>query len=83
MGSRDKFTDEYRRLIAVLVKLRREAGKTQADIAEKMLVDQSRVSKYERCERRLDVIDFIRYCQAMDFAPELVFHRIMSEAELT
>ncbi|CAO3424440.1 XRE family transcriptional regulator (plasmid) [Azospirillum argentinense] len=69
VGNRDKFGDDYKALLARLVAERRRRGLTQWDIARAMGEDQSQVSKLERRERRLDIIDFVRYCRALDVAP--------------
>jgi len=69
VANRDKFTDGYKDLIARLVQLRRDAGVTQAAVAEALGTDQSQVSKLERGERRLDVIDYVRYCRAIGTNP--------------
>ncbi|WP_209882822.1 helix-turn-helix domain-containing protein [Azospirillum soli] len=69
MGNRDKFGDEYQALLRELVAERKRRGITQWDLARSMGTDQSQVSKLERRERRLDLIDFVRYCRAMDVIP--------------
>lgn len=69
VGNRDKFGDDYQALLCQLVAERKRRGMTQWDLARSMGTDQSQVSKLERRERRLDVIDFVRYCRAMDIAP--------------
>jgi len=51
------YSAEYRRLCQVLREVRQEAGLTQAQVAERLDVPQSFVSKYESGERRLDVIE--------------------------
>ncbi|MDZ7881785.1 MAG: helix-turn-helix transcriptional regulator [Mycobacterium sp.] len=48
---------EYQRLCALLRQLRRDADLTQVEVAERLGVPQSFVSKYETGERRLDVIE--------------------------
>jgi transcriptional regulator with XRE-family HTH domain len=45
------------------------AGLTQVDIAKTIKTDQSRVSKLERGERRLDVVDYVRLCRAIRVDP--------------
>lgn len=45
---------------------REEAGITQQDLAAKLDKPQSFVSKYETGERRLDVIEFVDVCQALE-----------------
>ena len=44
---------------------RRAGGLTQIDVAEKLGETQSFVSKCERGERRLDVIELRAYCEAI------------------
>lgn len=54
--------------IAVIAKLRTarvRLGLTQADLASKMGREQSYISKVETCERRLDVVDLMRFCDAL------------------
>ena len=52
-----------------LVSKRKEAKLTQRDLAEKLEVVHSLVGKVEKGERRLDIIEFISYCEAMDTDP--------------
>ncbi|QLY30409.1 helix-turn-helix transcriptional regulator [Nocardia huaxiensis] len=54
------YSAEYQRLCAVLRQLRQDAGLTQVEVAARLDVPQSFVSKYESGERRLDVIE-LRY----------------------
>lgn len=56
---------EYLRLVAMLRDLRRRAGLRQADLAERLGVPQSFVSKYETGERRIDVLELKRICEAL------------------
>ncbi|MEW5994378.1 MAG: helix-turn-helix transcriptional regulator [Candidatus Zixiibacteriota bacterium] len=73
MGQRDKFDPLYRRLVQTLIQVRKDRGLTQTDVAMRMGTDQSHLSKFERFERRLDVVDFIRLCEALgQDAPELL-----------
>ena len=59
------FTDEYERLLRRLVSARTEAGLTQQDLASRLNRPQSFVSKYERRERRLDVLEFVVVCRVL------------------
>lgn len=73
MGQRDKFDPLYQALIDALVKERKARGLTQTDVADRMGTDQSQVSKFERYERRLDIVDFVRYCRAIEVdAPDFL-----------
>lgn len=48
---------EYRRFIARLREARERAGLTQVEVAKRLRVPQSYVSKCESGERRVDVIE--------------------------
>ncbi len=56
---------EYAVLVQVLRDLRLERGVTQVELADRLKVDQSLVSKVERRERRLDVAELRRVCVAL------------------
>lgn len=51
--------------LARLIDARKVAGLNQSDLAERLQKPQSFVSKYERGERRLDVIEFIHVARAI------------------
>ena len=53
------FSANYKRLRMMLRAARKHAGLSQADVAQQLGKPQSFVSKYERGERRLDVIEFL------------------------
>ncbi len=59
------YSAEYQQLCALLRRLRQEAGLTQVQVAERLGVPQSFVSKYESGERRLDVIELRHVTQAI------------------
>ncbi len=69
-------TEEYRRFIVALTEARMKAGLTQCDLADRLGVDQSFVSKYEGCNRRLDVIEFLRIIAAIGSDPTDVISKI-------
>lgn len=52
--------DAYERFRRLLVDARRKSGLTQLEVAARLGVSQSFVSKYELGERRLDVIELLR-----------------------
>lgn len=56
---------DYEKLQGLLRAVRTEAGVTQAELAGKLGVPQSVVSKYESGERRLDVVELRQVCRAL------------------
>lgn len=59
------FTKQYGNFLSTVIAARKNAGLTQNDIARRLGRPQSFVSKYERGERRLDVIEFIAIAQVI------------------
>jgi DNA-binding XRE family transcriptional regulator len=56
---------EYHVLIGMLRETRTAAGVTQVDMAQRLGITQSFVSKLERGELRLDFIQVRQYCQVV------------------
>jgi transcriptional regulator with XRE-family HTH domain len=67
----------YESLHKALIEARHAAGLTQAEVADKLSRPQSFVSKYEQGERRLDVIEFVAVCHALDVDPLEVLKSLM------
>ncbi len=59
----------YALLQAHLRELRVASGLTQAELAERFKVDQSRVSKIERGEHYVDILFYLDWCRACDADP--------------
>lgn len=70
------FTSDYENFLVLLVKARKSACLTQMQLAEKLKRPQSFVSKYERGERRLDVIEFIAVAHAIGINPAEIVKRL-------
>ena len=64
--SKSIYDEEYRKLIDDLRSERKAAGLTQQALADKLAKPQSFVAKVEGYERRLDVIEFVHWCRALD-----------------
>ncbi|MCB0744680.1 MAG: helix-turn-helix transcriptional regulator [Ignavibacteriae bacterium] len=62
--------DHYSKLRKELKKIRKRAGLTQIQLAEKLEKPQSYVSKYEIGDRNLDFIEVIYVCNACNENPE-------------
>lgn len=58
-------TTEHKRLLALLRKIRLDAGLRQVDLAKRLRQPQSYVSKYESGERRLDLLELREVCRAV------------------
>jgi transcriptional regulator with XRE-family HTH domain len=56
---------EGEKLAALLRTVRTEVGLTQAEVADRLEVPQSFVSKYESGERRLDLIELKQICKVL------------------
>ncbi len=63
------FTSEYDGFLEGLVAARKAAGLTQEELASRLGKPQSFVSKYERRERRLDVVELVTIAKAMKIDP--------------
>ena len=59
------FSRGYKTFLAQLRDARRAAGLTQENLAQRLGQTQSFVSKCERGERRIDVIELRMFCQAL------------------
>lgn len=68
----------YHEMIALLRKKREATGITQLQLAEKMNISQAVVSKIETCERRIDVIELMDICDAINI-PVIEFFNELSD----
>lgn len=62
-------SEENSRLTQWLKVKRQEKGRTMRSLAQVLGTPHSFVGKIENQERRLDVVEFIRYCQALEIDP--------------
>ena len=76
MAKKSVFTTRYQILKTLLLEARREAGLTQVELAAKLSRPQSFVSKYERGERRLDLVEFLEVADALGFQPARFIKRL-------
>jgi transcriptional regulator with XRE-family HTH domain len=70
------YSAQYQQLCTLLRELRREAGLTQVDVAKRLDVPQSFVSKYESGERRLDVIELRHVAAAIGTTLDAIVERL-------
>ena len=59
------FTSEHRVLCRLLRQAREKADLTQVELAKRLKESQSEISKFERGERRLDLVQLRRWCKAL------------------
>jgi len=57
------FSAEYKKIIKQLKNARLEAGLTQEEVARKLNVNRSYISKIEIGERRLDVLELKKFAK--------------------
>lgn len=76
MAQKSVFTPRYDLLRTLLIEARQSAGLTQVALAECLGRPQSFVSKYERGERRLDVVEFLEVTNALKVQPAKLIERI-------
>jgi len=73
-GAWEKAHDQrYRRLISLLVAERKRLGLSQDALAGRLGHHQQFVSRYETCQRRLDVVEFVEVANALGLsAPDMI-----------
>ena len=71
------FSRKHQYFRKILAEARQNAGLTQVALAKKLGRPQSFVSKFERGERRLDVIEFLDVARALAVDPA----RIISDLD--
>ena len=75
------FTLRYEMFRKELVAAREAAEITQTELAAKLSRPQSFVSKYERGERRLDVIEFLEVAEVLGISPDRFIRRVLVGSE--
>src|SRR5215208_4091060 len=73
------FTKRYKLFLTILISIRESKGLSQHKLAKKLKKPQSFVSKYERGERRLDVVEFLDIVKVLDADPHQIIRRAQSD----
>lgn len=60
------FSPEYEAFLSLLKQTRLDRGLSQVELAARLGVHQSVVSKSERGERRMDVLELRKWCRAVE-----------------
>ena len=69
----------YEQFQKALIAARHQSGMTQSELADRLKRPQSFVSKYESGERRLDVIEFLAVCSAIQTDPAQILKKLRGE----
>ena len=77
------FSEEYNRFRQLLIETRKAAKLTQAELSAKLGLPQSYVSKYERGERRLDLIEFLQVAQVLEIDPLAFIEELLKSQKET
>ncbi len=62
----------------LLITERKAAGLTQADVAAKLGRYQSYVATIEGGQRRVDVVEFLEFAEAIGFNPQSVIRKLIA-----
>ncbi|MBE9003668.1 helix-turn-helix transcriptional regulator [Fortiea sp. LEGE XX443] len=79
--SKSVFSEKYHLFRKLLVQARQLANLTQSELSAKLSRPQSYVSKYERGERRLDLIEFLEVAEALQIEPATFINQLLEEKE--
>lgn len=74
------FTNAYRALVGCLVEARRKAGISQTELGRRMGKGQKFVSVIETGVRRIDLVEFVEWSNALDRDPVELFSEIWRQA---
>jgi transcriptional regulator with XRE-family HTH domain len=72
----------YQALLTLLRDFRERAGLTQLALAECLGNTQTFISKVERGERRIDVVEFVEICDALGVDPVAAFSEYLTRCSL-
>jgi transcriptional regulator with XRE-family HTH domain len=84
------YTAQQKHFLELLRQVRKEAGLTQVELAERLGTLQSRITDYERGVRRMDLMELRQVCEAANiplvefvrrFEERVVSHPIESESD--
>ncbi|MFN3465091.1 MAG: helix-turn-helix domain-containing protein [Terricaulis sp.] len=74
---RSVFTDAYAAFRDTLVAVRKDAGVTQVELAERLGKPQQFISKIENGDRRVDLVEFVAVCRALRINPKDAFAAVL------
>lgn len=79
--------ETYQRFVQRLVERRRAAGKSQQIVADELGWNQSIVAKIETAQRRIDIVELIRFADVVGFDVVKLVHdlrrQMIAEGEIS
>lgn len=75
-------SSEHELLRQIFIRQRKTLGLSQRELAEHMGIIYSAIGKIETGDRRLDVIEFIQYCQVLEISPHDVIDEVLQLSSL-
>ena len=76
VSTKAKLADELVVLGQILVRARERAGLKQREVADRLGLPASHLSKVEAGSRRMDVVELIRLAEAMGIEPEEIVREL-------
>lgn len=71
------FTKRYKLFLSILTSIRQDRGLSQRALSKKLRKVETYVSKYERGERRLDIVEFLEIAKALGADPHEIINRLI------
>lgn len=81
--SKSTHHQNYQAFLGLLRELRVAKGISQGMLAERLGNTQTFISKVERGERRLDVVEFAEWCENLGEPPEAAFSEFLASRKAT
>lgn len=75
------YSTEHMQLRQLLIRRRLDLGLSQRALAERMDVVHSFIGKVETGDRRLDVFEFVEYCEALELNAADVLNQLQQELQ--
>lgn len=76
IGMTSVYSSEYRMVIRTLREARIDSNITQDALAKAFGRPQSFIAKVESGERRLDVVEFVRFCRLVNIEPASILKKL-------
>jgi transcriptional regulator with XRE-family HTH domain len=73
---RSQHSEKYKMFCRLLTDARLRRKLTQAELASRLEKPQSFIAKYEKAERRLDVIEFLEIADAIGVTPAKIIREV-------